>query len=135
MINYGEANFKTTFLQTDRVQDINLSQIKLKVNVTYKKDETITTKFEPSNIEVVMNKAHLDTELSNIEGHLSIKKKDYNEHKLHDDKQSEGVFIEKAVKTTIQIFYDKGLFDNYENAEEILKIVYLLKLTKDVDPI
>ena len=76
MINYGEANFKTTFLQKDRVQNINLSQLKLKVNCTYKRDETITTNFEPSNNEVVMNKVRLDTELPKTEGHLSVKEKD-----------------------------------------------------------
>ena len=48
--------------------------------------------------------------------------------------QSEEVLIERAVKTTIQILYVKGLFDNYDNADEILKIIYFLtKLTTDVD--
>ena len=41
------------------------------------------------------------------------------------NKQSvEEVSIEKAVKTTIEISYDKGLFDNYDNhdnADEVLK--------------
>ena len=33
----------------------------------------------------------------------------------------EEVLIYRAVKTTIQILHDKGLFDNYNNAEEVLK--------------
>ena len=37
------------------------------------------------------------------------------------DKQSEDVLIERAVETTIQILSDNGLFDNYENTDEVLK--------------
>ena len=38
-----------------------------------------------------------------------------------NDKKSEEVLIEKAVKTIIEILFDKGLSDNYDNAGEILK--------------
>ena len=31
------------------------------------------------------------------------------------------ILIQRAVKTTIQILYDKGLFDNFQNAQEVLK--------------
>ena len=49
--------------------------------------------------------------------------KNYNEIKLQHNKQSlEGTLIQRAVKTTIQIPYDKGLFDNYANADEALKV-------------
>ena len=34
----------------------------------------------------------------------------------------EEVLIQKAVKTTIQILYDKGLFDNDESTMEVSKI-------------
>ena len=48
--------------------------------------------------------------------------KDYNEFKLQYNKQSvEDNLIQGAVKTTIQILYDKRLFDNFQNAEEVLK--------------
>ena len=40
---------------------------------------------------------------------------------MRNDKQSEEVLFRKAVKTTIQIFYDNGLFDSYDNANEALK--------------
>ena len=56
----------------DRVQDINLNQLKLKVNDTCKKDEKVTTKFKPSHDEDVKNKAYLDKKLSKIEGRLSL---------------------------------------------------------------
>ena len=36
-------------------------------------------------------------------------------------KKSEEVLIERAVKSTFQIFHDKGLFNNYDNVAEILK--------------
>ena len=39
---------------------------------------------------------------------------------LHYNKQSmEKVLIQKAVKTTIKILYDKGLIDNYANADKV----------------
>ena len=57
-----------------------------------------------------------------IDGHLSKLEKDYNEFKLQYNEQSvEEILIQRAVKTTIQILYDKGLFDNFQKAEEVLK--------------
>ena len=48
--------------------------------------------------------------------------KDYNEFKLEYDKQNfEDILIQRAVETTIQILYDKGLFDNYANADKVLE--------------
>ena len=60
---------------------------------------------EPSGNIDVINKAYLDKTLSKIEGHLSLVDKDYNEIKLPCYKQSiEEVLVQRAVKTTIQIF-------------------------------
>ena len=57
-----------------------------------------------------------------IDGHLSKLEKDYNEFKLQYNKQNvEDILIQRAVKTTIQVLYDRGLFDNFQNAEEVLK--------------
>ena len=56
------------------MQDINLKQIKLKVKDTYKKDEKITTNFEPSNDEDIINKA-IDIEILKVEGRISYQKK------------------------------------------------------------
>ena len=56
------------------------------------------------------------------DGHLSKLEKDYNEFKLQYNKQNvEEVLTQRAVKTTIQILYDKGLFDNYTNADKVLE--------------
>ena len=57
-----------------------------------------------------------------IDSHLSKVEKDFNEFKLQYNKQNvEDILIQKAVKTTIQILYDRGLFDNFQNAEEVMK--------------
>ena len=106
----------------DKLQDLNINQLKLEVQDTHKKDEKITTNFEPVNDEDIMNKAYLDEKLKKIDGHISYIEKDYNEFKLQYDKQNvEDILIQKAVKTTIQILYDKGLFDNYANVDKILE--------------
>ena len=106
----------------DKLQDLNINQLKLEVHDTYKKDEKIKTNFKPVDNEDVINKAYLDEKLLKIDGHLSKLEKDNNEFKLQYNKQNvEDILIQRAVKTTIQILYDKGLFDNFQNAEEVLK--------------
>ena len=56
-----------------------------------------------------------------IDGHLSKLEKDFNEFNLQYDKQNvEEILVQRAVKTTIQILYDRGLFDNFQNAKEVL---------------
>ena len=57
-----------------------------------------------------------------MNGHISHIEKGKNEFKLQYNKQSaEKILIQRAVKTTIQILYDKGLFGNYANADKILE--------------
>ena len=53
------------------MQDITFNHLKLKVNETYKKDEKVAIKFQPSNDEDVINKAYLDEKLSKIESLIS----------------------------------------------------------------
>ena len=96
--------------------------MKLKVHDTYKKDEKPTTNFEPTDNSDVINKAYLDEKLKKINGHISYIEKDYNEFKRKNNKQSvEEILVQRAVKTTIQRLYDKGLFDNYVNADKVLE--------------
>ena len=117
-----ESEFDGIVSKRDNLQDLNINQLKLEVHDTYKKDEKITTNFEPVNNEDVINKSYLDEKLKKIDGHISYIEKDYNEFKLQYNKQSvEEILNQRAVKTTIQILYDKGLFDNFKNAEEVLK--------------
>ena len=81
-------NLIILFLKKDKVQDMNINQLKLKVHNTYRKDEKITTSCEPSNDEDVVNKVYLDENLSKIDGNLSFSKNYYNEFRIHYNKQS-----------------------------------------------
>ena len=117
-----ESEFDGMVSKRDKLQDSNINQLKLEVHDTYKKDEKLTTDFEPDDNEDVINKGYLDSKLLKIDGHLSKLEKDFNEFKLQYNKQSvEEILVQRAVKTTIQILYDKGLFDNYANADKVLE--------------
>ena len=98
-----------------------INQLKLEVLDTYKKDEKTTTNFEAVDESDVINKTYLDEKLKKINGHIFYNEKDYNEFNLQYNKQSvEDILVERAVKTTIQILYDKSLFDNFQNADKAL---------------
>ena len=117
-----ESEFDGIVSKRDKLQDLNINILKLEVHDTYRKDEKLTTNFEPVDDSDVINKGYLDSKLIKIDGHLSKLEKDYNEFKLQYNKQNvEDILIQRAVKTTIQILYDKGLFDNYANADKVLK--------------
>ena len=117
-----ESDFDGIVSKRDKLQDLNINQLKLEIHDTYKKDEKITTNFEAVDKENVINKVHLDSKLLKINGHLSKLEKDFNEFKLQYNKQNiEEFLIQRAVKTTIQILYDKCLFDNYANADKVLE--------------
>ena len=117
-----ESEFDGIVSKRDKLQDLNINNSKLEVHDSYKKDEKLTTNFEPIDDSDVINKAYLDSKLLKIDGHLSKLEKDFNEFKLQYNKQNvEDILIQRAVKTTIQILYDKGLFDNYANADKFLE--------------
>ena len=100
------------------MEDLFTNQLKFEVHDTYKKDQKITANFEPVNDEDVINKAYLDSKIFKIYGQISFLEKDYNESKLQYNKLSvEEILIQRAVKATIQVLYDKGLFDNYANSD------------------
>ena len=117
-----ESEFDGIVSRRNNLQDLNINNLKLEVHDTYKKDEKITTNFEPVDDSDVINKGYLDSKLLKIDGHLSKLEKDFNEFKLQYNKQNvEEILIQRAVKTTIQILYDKGLFDNFQNAYKNLE--------------
>ena len=71
---------------------------------------------------MLYKKCYLDDKLLKINGHLSKLEKDYNEFQLQYNKQNvEVILIRRAVKTTIQLLYDQGLFDIYANADKVLE--------------
>ena len=117
-----ESEFDGIVSKRDKLQDANISQLKLEVHDTYKKDEKLTTDFEAIDDRDVINKGYLDEKLLKIDGHLSKLEKDYKEFKLQYNKQNvENILIQRSVKTTIQILYDKGLFDKFQNADKVLE--------------
>ena len=117
-----ESEFDGIFSKRDKLQDSNINQLKLEVHDTYKKDEKTTANFKPIDDSDVINKAYLDDKLKKLDGHIAYIEKDYNEFKKQYNKQSvEEILIQRAVKKTIQILYDKGLFDNYANADKVLE--------------
>ena len=117
-----DSEFDGIVSKRDKLQDSNINQLKLEVHDTYKKDEKLTTDFEPVYNEDSINKGYRDSKLLKIDGHLSKLEKDFNEFKLQYSKQSvEEILIQRAVKTTIQILYDKGLFDKFQNADKNLE--------------
>ena len=67
-----ESEFDGIVSKRDKLQDANINQLKLEVNDTYKKDEKLTTKFEPTDNSDVINKAYLDEKLEKIDGHISF---------------------------------------------------------------
>ena len=115
-----ESEFDNIVSRKDKVQNININQLKNEVRDIWKKDEKITTNFESTDHSNVVNKAFPDESLSKINGHLLLLEKDYNESKLHYIKQSVEILIQRAVKT-IQKLFDKGLFDSFPNADKVLK--------------
>ena len=126
-IKLRESQFDNIVSKRDKLQDLNINQLKLEVHDSYKKDERLTTNFVPTDDSEVINKSYLDEKLKKIEGHLSLSENDFNEVKLQYNNQFvEEVLSQKAVKTTIQILYDKGLFDNFSNIDEVLKDFSLL---------
>ena len=58
-----ESEFDGIVSKRDKLQDLNINQLKLEVHDTYKKDEKITTNFEPNDNEDVINKSYLDEKL------------------------------------------------------------------------
>ena len=118
--NLWETEFDGIASKRDKSQDLNNNQLKLRVHDTYKKDEKLTTDFEPTDNSDVINKAYLENKLKN--GRISYFEKDYNEFKIEYNKQSvEDNLIQRAVKARIQILYDKCLFDNSANADKVLE--------------
>ena len=117
-----ESEFDGIVSKRDKLQDLNINQLKLELHDTYKKDERKTTNFEAVDDKDVINKAYLDEKLKKIDGHISYIENDYIEFKVQYNKQSvEDILIQRAVEATIQILYDNGLFDNYANADKVLE--------------
>ena len=107
--------------ERDKLQDLYIDQLKFQGYDTNKKDEKMTTNFEPVDDEDVINKAYLDKKFKK-NGHLSFIEKDYNKFKLQYNKQSvEEIIFQRVEKTTKRIPYGKGFFDNYANVDKVFE--------------
>ena len=111
--------------EKDKVQDMNINQLKLEVHDSYKKDEKLKTNFEPTDESHLINKAYLDGKLLKIksnDGQIKLLEKHYNEFKLqYNKKHVQVVLVQRAVKTTLQKIFDKSLIDGFFNADKVLK--------------
>ena len=59
----------------DKLQDLNINQLKLDVHDTYEKDEKITTIFTPTDDSDVINKVYLDEKTEKwMDGFHTLKK-------------------------------------------------------------
>ena len=66
-----ESEFDGIVSKRDKLQGLNINNLKLEVHDTYKKDEKISTDFEPIDNSDVINKSYLDEKLLNVNAHLS----------------------------------------------------------------
>ena len=67
-----ESEFDNIVSTKDIVQDLKIGQIKLEVRDSYKKDENLTTNFEPTDDRDVIKKTYLHENLTKLDGHLSF---------------------------------------------------------------
>ena len=58
-----ESEFDNIVSKRDKLQDLNINQLKLEVHDTYRKDEKMTTNFKAVDDEDVINKGYLDEKL------------------------------------------------------------------------
>ena len=87
-----ESEFDGIDSRRDKLQDLNINNLKFEVQDTFKKDENIITNFEPVDNEDVINKGYLDSKLLKIDGHISRLEKDFNEFNLQYNKQNVKIF-------------------------------------------
>ena len=121
-VKLWEIELDNIVSQTDKLQDLNFNQLKLEVHDTYQTNGKITTDFEPTDDSEVINKSYLEEKSKTKEGNNSEIEKDCNEFNLQYNKQSvEDISIQRAVKTTIPILNDKGLFDNLQKDYKFLE--------------
>ena len=103
-----KTEFDGIVSEKDKLQDLNIIQLKLEVHDTYKEDEKITTNFEPIKDGDVINKAYLDSKLLRIDGHKSTLENNYNEFKLQYNKQPiEDFQFKQPLKQRYQYFMIK----------------------------
>ena len=56
-IKMWEIEFDNIYFEKDKVEDMKINQFKLEVQDTYRKDEKISLRFQPTDDTDVINKA------------------------------------------------------------------------------
>ena len=74
-----ESEFDNIVSKRDKLQDMNINQLKLELHGSYKKGEKRKTNIEAAEGSDVTNKNYIVDNLLKIDGHLSVSEKDYNE--------------------------------------------------------
>ena len=64
-----ESEFDGIVSKRDKLQDLNINNLRLEVHDTYKNDEKMITNFDPVDDSDVINKSYLDSKLLKIYGH------------------------------------------------------------------
>ena len=67
--NLWESEFDGIVSKRDKLQDLNINQLRLEVHDTCKEDQEKTSNFEAVDDEDVINKGYLDSKLLKIDGH------------------------------------------------------------------
>ena len=100
-LNYAQlcsGEFDKIVCAKDRVEDISLKRLEIKVNDAQQKYEK-KLKFEPFIEENVVSKAYLDSKVSKVEAHISFEEKNRRSLTCMAEKHSEEEsLLEKAVK-------------------------------------
>ena len=74
-IKSWESKFDGIVSKRDKLQDLNINQLKLEVHDSYEKDEKLTKNYEPPNNEDKKNKGYLDDNLSKKRSLIEIRKR------------------------------------------------------------
>ena len=88
--------------------------------------------FKDTDTSDDINKGYLDEKIFKRKGNISYIEKDYIDFNLQYNKQSvEEVLVQRTVKTTIEILYGKGLFDNYAIGENVIEDFLFVTRSRD----
>ena len=87
-------------------------------------------KFESVKDEDVVTKEFLDVKEPKQMDICLTWKKNYKEIDLRSNELRTTSYLGKAVKTTIEISYDLGLFNNFDQADEVLKDYLLTEVNE-----
>ena len=67
-VKLWESEIDNIVSQSDKLQDLNINQLKVEVHDAFKKDEKLTSDINPINNEDVINKGYLDENMLKTNG-------------------------------------------------------------------